>query len=215
MAIRVLIADDHAVFRSGLRALLEAEADIDVVGEAASGSEALTLLDNVECDVLLLDVSMPGMPGTRVAEMVQRRRPDVAVLVLTMHEDTAYLQAMLEAGARGYLVKKSTDWELMQALRAVHRGDNYIDPLIAGTMMASLANPGNQTASGDDTLTAREREVCALIAYGHTSSEIAEMLSLSARTVETHRQRVTAKANCKTRADIVRYAIDNGLMTLE
>ncbi|HJN15341.1 MAG TPA: response regulator transcription factor [Armatimonadota bacterium] len=215
MPIRVLIADDHAVFRSGLQALLEHESGIEVVGESANGPDTLVALEEHDVDVLLLDISMPGLSGGRVAEVVREKWPHVAIVVLTMHEDTYYVEELFKSGARGFVLKKSTDRELVEAIHAVRGGGRYVDATLAGEVLAPLLGQLlSDDATGVDSLTAREREVCALLAYGHTTAEIAEKLSISPRTVETHRQRIMAKTDCKTRADVVRFAIDAGLMRI-
>jgi len=213
MAIQVLIADDHAVFRSGIRALLEKEPDIHVAGETGSGVDTLQAVDNLKFDILLLDITMPGLPGPRVAEQALRKRPNLAILVLTMHEDEYYLQELFRIGVRGYVLKKSTGTELVQAIRAVFRGDNYIDPALAKLVISPYV--GKAVAKGAtrlDVLTAREQEVCRLLAYGFTNAEVAEKLFISDRTVETHRTNIMSKLDLRSRAELVRFAIDNGLL---
>lgn len=216
MAIRIFIADDHAVFRSGLRALLEKEADFDIVGETGSGAEVLAAVASNSVDLILLDISMPGISGPKVATEALNQRPGLAVVMLTMHEDEYYLQELLRIGVRGYVLKKSTGTELVQAIRAAYRGDTYVDPAMARHMISNYV--GRTPAEIQDPLsllTLREREVCQFLAYGHTNAEIAEKLFLSDRTVETHRNRVMHKLGLKTRAELVRFAIDNGLLKMD
>ncbi len=216
MAIRIFIADDHAVFRSGLRALLEKEADFDIVGETGSGAEVLAAVAGNSVDLILLDISMPGISGPKVATEALLQRPGLAVVMLTMHEDEYYLQELLRIGVRGYVLKKSTGTELVQAIRAAYRGDTYVDPAMARHMISNYV--GRTKAEIQDPLsllTLREREVCQFLAYGHTNAEIAEKLFLSDRTVETHRNRVMHKLGLKTRAELVRFAIDNGLLKMD
>ena len=216
MAIRVFIVDDHEVLRNGLRALLEREQDMLFVGESASGIDALRAVDEVTIDVLLLDVSMPGLSGARTAQGLLSKRPSMAIVVLTMHEDEYYLQEMLRIGVRGYVLKKSSGTELVHAIRAAYRGDNYIDPSLAGLVISPYVgkttskNPGRLAL-----LTPREQEVCRLLAYGHTNGEVAEKLFISDRTVETHRNNIMGKLGLNGRAELVRFAIDNGLMKTE
>ncbi len=213
MAISVFIVDDHAVFRSGIRALLEKEEDIQVAGECGSGLDMLQAMSSVKFDVLLLDLTMPGLPGPKVAEEALRRRPSLAIVVLTMHEDEYYLQELFRIGARGYVLKKSTGTELVQAIRAVYRGDNYIDPAMAKHVISPyVGRPTTKTATQLDVLTAREQEVCRLLAYGYTNAEVAAKLFISDRTVETHRNNIMSKLDLRSRAQLVRFAIDNGLL---
>ena len=216
MPIRILIADDHAVFRSGLKALLEKENDLEVVVETGEGFETIKAVAANEVDILLLDISMPGLPGPKVAEAVLQNKPGLAIVVLTMHEDEYYLQELFKIGARAFVLKRSTGRELIQAIRAVHQGEQYVDPSLAGHVITSLVGgrPKDNKTGRLDLLTPREQEVCRLLAYGHTNAEIAEQLSISGRTVETHRSNVMAKLDLGTRADLVRFAIDNGLLKL-
>jgi DNA-binding NarL/FixJ family response regulator len=216
MAIRILIADDHAVFRSGLRALLEKEHDFQVAGETGSGWDTLKALDSIETDVLLLDISMPGLTGPRTAEEALKKRPSLAIIVLTMHEDEYYLQEMLRIGVRGYVVKKSTGTEVVHAIRAVFRGDSYIDPALANLVISPyVGKVSSREPSRLSGLTPREQEVCRLLAYGFTNAEVAEKLFISDRTVETHRNNIMGKLGLTGRAELVRFAIDNGLLKVE
>ncbi len=212
MPIRILIADDHAVFRSGLRALLEKEEDFEVAGETGTGLDTLEAMEKLKIDLLLLDISMPGLAGSRVAQEVLGKRPTLAIVVLTMHEDEFYLRELLRIGVRGYVLKKSTGTELVQAIRAVHRGDSYIDPALADLVISPYVGKPSQREPGRlGALTPREQEVCRLLAYGHTNAEVAQKLFISDRTVETHRTNIMAKLGLKSRAELVRFAIDNGL----
>jgi DNA-binding NarL/FixJ family response regulator len=213
MSIRILIADDHAVFRSGLQAFLEKEADFEVVGEAGTGAETVKRALKPDVDVLLLDIKMPGMTGPRVAEEVLKKRPELAIVVLTMYDDEYYLRELFKTGVRGYVLKKSTGTDLLQAIRAVSRGDQYIDPALAGIILSPyIGRSSERKAGGLGLLTKREREICRLLAYGHTNSEIAEKLFISSRTVETHRTNIMSKIGLKNRTELVRFAIDHGLM---
>ncbi len=216
MSIRILIADDHALFRSGLKALLEKETDMEVVAEAGDGLATIRAVDNNKIDVLLLDITMPKLTGPKVAEAVLKKKPQLGIVVLTMHEDEYYMQELLKIGAQAFVLKKSLDTDLLKAIRAVYQGEQYVDPALAGRMISSyVGRPSTKdTGSRLAVLTPREKEICELLAYGHTNAEIAEKLFISARTVETHRTNIMSKLDLKSRADLVRFAIDNGLLKL-
>ena len=215
MPIRILIADDHAVFRSGLKALLEKEADLKVVGETGDGFATIKAVASQEVDVLLLDITMPKLPGPKVAEVALRERPNLAIVVLTMHEDEYYMQELFKIGARAFVLKKSTGTDLLQAIRAAYRGERYIDSALADRVISTYVGQRPMKATGRvDHLTSREKEVCTLLAYGHTNAEIAEKLFISERTVESHRSNLMGKLDLKSRAELVRFAIDNGLLKL-
>ncbi len=211
--IRILVADDHAVFRAGLKSLLEKESDLMVVGEAETGLDTIRSVAKTAVDVLVLDISMPGISGAQVAEDVLKKKPDLAIVVLTMHEDEYYLQEFLKIGARGFVLKKSTGAEVIQAIRAAYRGGQYIDSALAKLVIASyIGSPREPKKHRADLLTPREAEVCRLLAYGHTNAEIAAKLFISERTVETHRANLMTKLELKSRAELVRFAIDYGLL---
>lgn len=214
MSINVMIADDHAVFRSGLKVLLEREKDIAVTGETGTGLDTIKAVSAAPPEVLLLDISLPDIPGPRVAEEVLKAHPHLAVVVLTMHEDEYYLQEMLKIGVRAYVLKKSSGTDLVQAIRAAQRGESYLDPALATGVISSYlgANGRGKKLGRLELLTRREREVCGFLAFGHTNGEIAEKLCISERTVETHRVNILAKLELKSRAELVRFAIDNGLV---
>lgn len=215
MSIRIVIADDHAVFRSGLRALLEKESDFEIVGEAGTGTETVKLASKTDFDVLLLDINMPEMTGPAVAEEVLKKCDQVAIVVLTMHDDEYYLQELFKIGVSGFVLKKSTGTDLIQAIRAVNSGKQYIDPSLASYVISPyVGRTKGKTDSRKNLLTPREQEICSLLAYGHTNSEIAEKLYISERTVETHRSNIFSKLDLKNRAELVRFAIDNNLMKL-
>ena len=212
--IRVLLADDHAVLRAGLRVLINGQPDMEVVGEAATGEEAWRQADAVKPDVVLLDLTMPGMGGVEATERIVRDCPGVRVLVLTMHDDVAYLRSVLAAGAASYVLKRSADTELLSAIRITHRGGTYLEPSLAGDIVQDAL--GRRGRPGEDSarspLSEREREVLRLVAQGHTNQEIADRLSLSVKTVETYRARLMTKLGLRTRADLVRYALSVGLL---
>lgn len=214
MPIRILITDDHALVRSGLVALLEKEDGFEVVGEAASGMEAIKLSKEMPFDVLLLDISMPDIRGTKVAEEVLKHKPSAAIVALTMHTEEHYLRELFRIGAHGYVLKRSASSELISAIRAVYRGEDYVDPAMAGLMITPYVG---RTVSREKTrlalLTAREREVCQLLAFGYTNPEIGEKLHISVRTVEAHRNKIMSKLDLENRADLVHFALDNGLLS--
>lgn len=214
--IRVLIADDHAVLRSGLRMLINTQPDMEVVGEAADGQEALEKSLQEKPDILLMDITMPGGSGLKAIEGLRRECARTRVLILTMHDDVAYLRSALAAGASGYVVKKAADTELLSAIRSVQRGHTFVDLTSGG---GSLEGALQKEGTSDQTppeksrvlLSQREREVLTLVAVGYTHQQIADRLNLSVKTVETYRSRLTEKLNLRTRADLVRYAIELGL----
>lgn len=213
--IRVLIADDHAVVREGLRALVDAQPGLSVVGEAAGGIDAWRRTTELHPDVVLLDVSMPDGGGLEAAERIAHDCPNVKVLALTMHEERGYLTRMLRAGAAGYALKRSASGELVNAIRSVHAGERYVDPALAGAMIVDFVGrqprPGKQTREGRSTeLTPREAEVLRLLAFGYSNKEIATALSISVKTVETHRASGMARLGLQSRAALVRFAIAEG-----
>jgi DNA-binding NarL/FixJ family response regulator len=216
MPVRILIADDHAVFRSGLKALLEKEADFQVVGETGTGVDTIQAVDKLTVDVLILDINMPGLPGPRVAEAVLEKKPKLAIVVLTMHDDEYYLQELFRIGARAFVLKKATATDVVQAIRAAYRGEQFIDSSLTSRVISSyVGRPSKESKTGRlEILTPREREVCSLLAYGYTNAEIAQRLFISERTVETHRNNIMTKLNLKSRVELVRFAIDNGLLKL-
>jgi two-component system response regulator NreC len=216
MPIRILIADDHAVFRSGLKALLEKESDIEVVGETGNGFDTIRAAEETDIDILILDITMPGLPGPKVAEAVLKKKPSLIIVVLTMHEDEYYLQELFRLGVRAYVLKKSTGTDVVQAIRTVKKGDDYIDPALTNVVISSFVGrqAKKQKTDRQDITTPREQEVLTLLAYGHTNGEIAEKLCISERTVETHRTKIMSKLKLRSRAELVRFAIDNGLLKL-
>ncbi len=215
MSIKLMIADDHAVFRSGLRALLEKEKGFQVVAEAGDGNETVKKACREDIDVLILDINMPGMTGPMIAEEVLKKKPRLSIVILTMHDEEYYLQELFKIGVRGFVLKKSTGTDLLQAIHAAVRGEQYIDPSLTRCVLSRYIGSPDTKAPGQsrkDLLTQREQQVCQLLAYGHTNSEIAEKLFISERTVETHRSNIYAKLGLNNRVELVRFAIDNGLM---
>lgn len=211
IAIRVLIADDHAVLRAGLRMLLDAQADIEVVGEAADGLEVTRRTRVLRPDVVLLDLSMPGPRSGDVIRAVLRACPKTRVLILTMHDDAAYLRSALSAGAAGYLVKKAADTELLSAIRAVHAGRTFVDLTQTPGLAQDAREDAGQGPPAQD-LSPRERDVLRLLAQGHSNQQIADRIRLSVKTVETYRTRLRKKLRLKGRAELYRFAAESGIL---
>jgi DNA-binding NarL/FixJ family response regulator len=214
--IRVVIADDHAIVREGLRSLVEAQPGFDVVGEAADGQQAWQCACDLTPDVLVLDLSMPGVGGAEAAERIARECPSVRVLALTMHEERGYVSRLLRAGAAGYLLKRTASSELVRAIRTVAAGGTYVDPSLAGALLADTSHRssrGGDGASRLGDLTARETEVLRLVARGHSNKEIGAALEISVKTVETHKANAMTKLGLRTRAAVVRFAMDEGWLS--
>jgi two-component system, NarL family, response regulator NreC len=210
--IRILIADDHAVLRAGLRMLIDSQKDLEVVGEASDGDEAVRKAAALRPDVALVDISMPGSSGIKAIERIREAAPATRVLVLTMHDMPAYLRAALAAGASGYVVKRAADSALLAAIRDVYRGRTALDPALAASVVQSGLRRRGATGAGPTTpLSQREREVLELVAQGYTNQQIADHLGLSVKTVETYRARLVEKLGLQSRAELVRYALDSGL----
>jgi DNA-binding NarL/FixJ family response regulator len=207
--MKILIADDHGIVRSGLRALLEAQDDMEVVAEAADGVEARDIAIRERPDMAILDVKMPRLTGLQATHEIREQAPDVAVLILSMHDDERYLFEALKAGASGYVLKRQADTDLLEAIRAVERGEPFLTPdaqraLIKDVLARDEGRPSE--------LTQREEEVVKLVAEAHTNREIAELLHLSEKTVENHRARAMKKLGMRDRVELVRYAIRRGLI---
>lgn len=211
---RILLVDDHAIFRSGMRALLDGTTGLDVVAEASNGLQALQMLGQHEVDVILLDLSMPGaLSGPRTAEEALQAHPHLAIVVLSMHDDDYYLREMLEIGARAYVLKRSPPEVLTSAIRAAAAGQQFVDPsLVGGLIDAYMGRPKDDGEGRLDLLTEREREVCRLVALGYTNQEVGRQLHISSRTVETHRHNIMHRLDLRNRAELVRFAIDNALI---
>lgn len=205
--VRILLVDDHAVLRSGLRLLLEREDDLEPVGEAGTAEDAVLALARLRPDVVVIDVEMPGAGGLAGVALILGRAPATRVLVLSMHDQARDVRRAFDAGAHGYLPKAAADEDLVRAIRAVAGGGRYVHPSLG----AALAAPAAPAGPVDD-LTAREREVLRLLALGHTNQEIAELLVVSVRTVESHRAHIMARLRISTRAGLVRVALQAGLL---
>ena len=209
-AIRILIVDDHAVVRSGLRRVLEAEPDLDVVGEASDAQRALFEALGTKPDIVLMDVVLPGKSGIEAIPELLARVPDTKVLVLSMQDDPHYVREAFAAGARGYVLKEAADVELVAAVREVAAGGRYVHPALGARLVA--ADVEERKRAADDPLSEREREVLRLLALGHTNQEIAKLLFISVRTAETHRAHLMQKLGVTSRAELVRYAIGEGML---
>ncbi len=210
MTIKVLVVDDHAVVRSGIRLLLEAEEDIEVVAEAGTAEEAVRATRLEKPDVVLLDVVMPGRSGIEATPDIRAAAKSAAVLVLSMQDDPSYVREAFAAGASGYVLKEAIDVEVVQAVREVAAGRKYVHPALGARLAAAEAENAAKAAS--DPLSEREREVLRLLALGHTNQEIAKMLYISVRTAETHRAHIMQKLGLQTRAELVRHALASGLL---
>lgn len=207
---RVLMADDHPVVLAGLRALVEADADFQVVGEARDGRTALQLARQLLPDIVVLDISMPEMNGIELATTLLAETPQCRILVLTVHEDRAYLRQLVAAGVAGYLLKRSASEELIRALHAVVAGGMYLDPAIAGKAVGRSTRGTGHAQSGLGNLSARETDVLRLVAGGHSNKEISARLNISVKTVETYKARAMEKLGYRSRVDVVRYAAEQG-----
>ena len=213
---RVLVADDHTIVRQGLRAILEAEADFEVVGEAADGREALRKGLTLLPDVVVMDVSMPRMNGLEATARIVKECPSIRVVALTMHSSEEYVYSLLKAGARGYLLKESVSSDPIEAIHAVQAGGTYLHPAISTKIVDGyLKKPHAKSRAGMmDVLTPREREILQLIAEGHTNKEIAGLLVLSVKTIENHRTRIMDKLEIHNVAGLTRYAISRGIASV-
>lgn len=212
--IRVLLVDDHAIMREGLRALLNYYKDIEVIGEAQDGEEAFNLVGTHKPDVVLMDISMPGMGGFEATRLILKTFPQTAILVLTQHEDWRYAESLLKAGALGYVSKRALGTDLIKAIRTVTKGERYIEPTVAAAL--EQQQPVKKKEKTDTlqltSLTQREEEILFYIAQGKTNTQIAKLLSLSVKTVEYHRTNLMSKLNARNVAELVKYAVKAGLV---
>jgi two-component system, NarL family, response regulator NreC len=214
--IRLLLVDDHAVLRAGLRMLLSADSELEIVGEAETGSQGVAMAQELRPDVVLMDIAMPDMNGIEATRRIKAACPDIAVLALTMHEDDQYFFEMLSAGASGYVPKRAAPNDLIAAIHAVKGGGMFLFPSVARLLVEDFRQRHEQAGPGRsaEALTEREREVLALIAQGRSNQEIADQLVISVKTVNRHRENIMAKLNLHSRVDLVRYAIEKGLIDL-
>jgi two-component system, NarL family, response regulator NreC len=216
--IRVLIADDHAILRAGLRMLINAQPDMTVLAEAQDGRDAIRKAQEASPDVVILDITMPNLGGLNAISEIVKISNTIRVLLLSMHEEPAYVRTALTAGASGYVLKKSVDADLLSAIRAVHKGGTYVDSELANSLVRYAFPEQRLSKTGTDqskSLSERELEVLKLVAEGFSSREIAERIYVSTKTVETYRGRFAEKLGLRSRADVVRYALDMGLLSSE
>jgi DNA-binding NarL/FixJ family response regulator len=216
-SIRVLIADDHAIVRDGVRALLALSEDITVVGEAANGQQAVELARTLSPDVILMDIAMPGLGGLEATIEIRKDNPQAKILVLTQYEDREYIRRFLKAGVSGYVLKKAAGSELTTAIRAVSRGGLVLDPDVA---REAMREQGGSAASGQaadpyEALTDREKQVLKLVAEGHSNKEVAELLDISVKTAMSHREHIMQKLDLHSRTDLIRFAIQQGVIRVE
>ena len=207
--IRILLADDHTMVRQGFRLILSLQSDMEIVGEAGNGQEAIEFAEKLQPDVVVMDIAMPELNGIEATRRVLISSPRTRVLALSMHKDSAYVREVLKAGARGYLLKDSVDNDLVTAVRAVARGEGYLSPAVSEAVLSDYRRHVTEPL---DLLTAREREVLQHIAEGKTNKEIATALKLSVYTVDAHRSRVMEKLNLHSAGELVRFAVRNGLI---
>jgi two-component system response regulator NreC len=210
--IRVLIADDHTIVRSGLRLLLEAEPDLEVVAEAMDGDDALVLVESLQPDVVLMDIAMPGIDGLQATRVIKERWPQIQVLVLTMHRQEEYFFEMLKAGASGYLLKGAETNDLINAIRVVHQGEVWLYPSLAQRLVKDYISRATGERMPQSILSPREQEILTLLAEGYDNNAIAEKLVISPSTVHTHRSNIMNKLGLNTRHELVQYARQNGLI---
>ena len=214
--IGIVLAEDHAIVRKGLRSLLEQQSGIEVLAEASDGREAVKAVETLKPDLLLMDFSMPGLNGLEATRQVKQRVPSTRVLILTRHDNKEYIEAILKAGASGYLLKKSAASELIYAIQSVYRGDSFLDPSISGMVIEGfLHQSAGEGQAPDEIITPREREVLQLIAEGHPNREIASTLHISVKTVDNHRANLMKKLELINTADLIQYAIRNGIISLD
>jgi DNA-binding NarL/FixJ family response regulator len=210
---KVLLADDHVMFRRGVKSLIQGMEGVDVVGEAGDGLELLRLLQDIDPHLVIMDISMPNLRGLEATREIKMINPGVKVLILTMHKDREYLYHALTAGAEGYLLKEDADGELISAIETLRKGGTFISPLLSAQMadiFVEKLQTGKEWTAPDEPLTVREREIIKLIAEGRSSKEIGELLYISVRTVQHHRANIMKKLDLKKTADLVKYAIKKG-----
>lgn len=212
MPIRILIADDHAVVRSGLRQLLRAAPDLEVVGEAKDGVETLRLADTLRPDTVLLDITMPPENGIKTAKRLKEKHPEIVVLFLTMHEDESLLHEALRAGASGYVIKRAEEAEILQAIHATNRGDIYVHPSMTRALLHQPVTTEHRRSLPAIALTRRELDVLRLLSRGNTNRQIADVLGLSVRTVENHRANLMGKLGLVSRVELVNFAEEHNLL---
>ncbi len=213
--IRVLLADDHTILRDGIRALLDDQADIDVIGEAEDGLSTVKMVAKLKPDLVIMDIAMPLLNGLEATRQIQRDYPQVKVLILTMHENEEYIRQVLAAGALGYVLKDAAAHDLLGAIRAVHRGEAVLSPAITRLVIEDYLRWGDiRPADTSNGLTPREREILQLIAEGYTNKKIAEILSLSVKTIQSHRSNLMSKLDLHDRGELIKYAIQKKIIDI-
>jgi len=214
--IKVVVADDHTILRQGIKALLDNLEEIEVVGEAKDGREAIKAIEELSPDVILMDIAMPGLNGLEATRRIKKKFPRTKVVVLTMHTNEEYIFQILNAGADGYLVKETAFQDLISAINSVHRGEAFMSPSISKKVMTDyIQRAQGEERVGFDTLTTREREILQLVAEGNSNKKIAEVLFISPKTVETHRAHIMDKLNIHDRAGLIKYAIRKGMINID
>ena len=215
--MKVLITDDHAIVREGLQAVLSVQPDVEILGEATNGEEAVSKARELQPDIVLMDITMPGMNGLEATRLIKKENPEMKILVLTMHEEDDYFYRILEAGASGYFIKGGSFTELLSALRAVWHGDVFIYPSMAKKLLSNYLEgvKSGQEVEKYKKLTDREREILRLVADGKTNQEVAEQLFISPTTVQTHRAHMMAKLGLHNRTELIKYAIRHGFVGLD
>lgn len=214
MSIRILIADDHGLIRAGLRALLEDVPDMQVVGEAADGNAVLRLTAELQPDIVLMDISMPGLNGIEATRRLREVTPQARVLALTVHEDESMLREMIRAGAFGYIIKRAIESELINAIHVISQGHMYVDPAMTRALFKDLSPHATPSQAATEPLTPREVDVLRLLARGYTNRQIAQELNISPRTVEGHRSSLVSKLGFSGRVELMNYAEEHGLLDL-
>ncbi len=210
--IKILVVDDHAILRDGLRALIDLNDDVEIIGEASEGKEAIEKVQELAPDVVLMDIAIPGIDGLETTRRIKKKNPKMRVLVLSQHNDKEYILSAIKAGAAGYVPKRALASELVSAIRTVHKGESFLYP----SAVAALIKDYRQQIEVEpyDRLTTREREILTLIAEGRTSREIAEMLSISLKTVQSHRTKIMEKLDRPNRTELIKYAMRKGLVSM-
>lgn len=214
MSIRVLLVDDHTVLRDGLKSLLDYETDIDVIGDASNGREAIAAVEALNPDIVITDISMPGLNGIESVRILRHNHPHLKLIILSMHASQEYVVQALQAGANGYVVKQADASEVLAAIRAVMTGGAYLSPTVSKYLIDDYLSHTTVEMTGPK-LTTREREVAQLLAEGNSTRTISEVLTISIKTVETHRMNIMKKLNAKNQTDIIRYALKKGWISLD